>query len=86
MTADGEPVEVWVDIDTYNFLFLGKTLITYVNPKRKNTFGQSGVRSKHITLFCKEGVIAQIRGGVLEAPYAELLRSGKVERIEILLG
>ncbi|OIO35236.1 MAG: hypothetical protein AUJ74_07275 [Candidatus Omnitrophica bacterium CG1_02_44_16] len=70
----------------YSFLFLGKTRVTYINPKGKDTFGKGGVGPARIRLFGPEGLIAEAEGGVVRSPYAEMVRSGVVERIECVLG
>ncbi|MEK7849700.1 MAG: hypothetical protein AAB213_02610, partial [Candidatus Omnitrophota bacterium] len=72
-------------VSTYSFLFLGKTRVTYINPRGKDTFGKGGVGPVSIRLFGPEGLIAEAEGGVIHSPYAEMVRSGKVERIEVIL-
>ncbi|MFH0941176.1 MAG: hypothetical protein V1840_04910 [Candidatus Omnitrophota bacterium] len=69
----------------YSFLFLGKTRVTYINPKGKDTFGKGGVGPVRIRLFGPLGLIAETEGGVVRSPYAEIVRSGEVERIEVIL-
>jgi len=77
----------------YSFLFLGHTSVTYINPKGKDTFGKEGVGPVSIRLFgpearpeAKHGLIAEIEGGIIRSPYAEMVRSGEVERVEVVLG
>ena len=70
---------------TYSFLFLNKALVTYSNPKMKNTFGPGGVTPSRITLFAGNKTLARIEGGLIKAPMAEWVREGKVDRIDVLL-
>jgi hypothetical protein len=76
-------------VPAYSFLFLGKTRVTYINPKGKDTFGKGGVEPVSTRLFGPlgehQGLIAEAEGGVIHPPYAEMVRSGKVERIEVIL-
>lgn len=71
---------------TYSFLFLGRTIVTYLNPKKRGTYGKSGVRPVAAKLFDSAGKTAEIEGGVLPAPHAGRVRDGEITRIEILLG
>ena len=67
----------------YSFLFLGRTLVTYINRRRKDTFGADGVLPVRCSLYDPKGLMAEIEGGVIRAPYAELVREGLVDRIEV---
>lgn len=71
---------------TYSFLFLGRTIVTYLNPKKRATYGTNGVRPVAIKLFDGAGETANIEGGILRPPYADRVRNGEIKRIEILLG
>jgi hypothetical protein len=82
----GNEKEASVPANAYAFLFLGKTLVIYLNPKRKNTFGKSGAKPVLIRLFDAKGCLKEIPGAVVQAPFAEFVREGKAERIEVLLG
>lgn len=77
--------ELLFDKDTYSFLFLNKTLVTYFNPERKNTFGRGCVFPSRTVLYNKNEVLADLEGCKIRAPYAELIREGGVDRIEIRL-
>lgn len=81
-----EDKEISVGPGTYTFLFLNATFVTYVNPKKKDTFGPRGVRPKRLSLFDANGPVAEIEGEVLKFPYAGQVREGKISRIEVLLG
>lgn len=65
----------------YSFLFLGSTVVTYVNAKKKNTFGPSGVRVRRISVFDQKGLIGESLDGVIAGPLAEKIRDGGAERM-----
>ncbi|MCG3176530.1 MAG: hypothetical protein MOGMAGMI_01488 [Candidatus Omnitrophica bacterium] len=77
---DGAITEMRIPRDAVAFLFLGSTLVTYVNPKRRDTYGPKGVRVVS-THFKYEGRDVRIEGGVIGSPYAEAVRAGKVQSI-----
>ena len=66
------------------FSFLGRTLVTYHNPKRKNTFGIDGVSTKKYILYGKDGAVT-VNNVRIEAPYAQMVRAGEINRIEVYL-
>jgi hypothetical protein len=71
----------------YSFNFLSQILVTYHNPKRKNTFGKSAknsVRIKNITLWENNEAI-EINSPVIPAPYAQAVRSRQIQKIDIYL-
>ncbi|MGE5612898.1 MAG: cellobiose phosphorylase [Bacillota bacterium] len=67
------------------FKFLGKTMVTYINPLRKNTYGEDGVKPAKYTLTMPDGRTVEIEGASICAPYAEMVRSGKIGHIEVTL-
>lgn len=67
------------------FRFLGKTLVTYVNPKRLKTYGEDGVKPVKSMLTDLRNEAVEINGAVIGAPYAERVRNGEIARIEIFL-
>jgi len=85
-TPQQETREVSFASNSYGFLFLGNTLVTYLNPLNKNTYGPQGVVPREITLFDSKGEVTRINGSVIGAPYAQWVREGKISRVEILLG
>lgn len=87
VSPSGEEKEIGLDAGTYAFLFLSKTIVVYKNPKCKDTFGKPGLTPRRVCLFGPDGLIVDIKGdGVIRSPYAEMVRAGKVDRIEIALG
>ena len=71
--------------NSFAFKFLGKTLVIYHNPKRKNTYGKNAVSCVSITIkpFNKKAVMLQ--SSVIPPPFSRDIREGKIERIEIIL-
>jgi len=84
--ADGERVEELFEPRTYSFLLFGRTLVTYLNPLRKDTFGAGGVRPRKIALYDKTGSVQEFSGDVIPAPWAQKVREGFVSRIRVRLG
>jgi hypothetical protein len=68
----------------YSFNFLSQILVTYHNPKRKNTFGDSSVSIKKIILSDDDSPI-EIKSSVIPAPYAQEIRSRRIKQIDIYL-
>ncbi len=84
--ADGRQAAVKVPKDALAFLFLGKTLIVYHNPRRLDTFGRQRVSVKKTTLRPLRGGPVEFRGDTIPSPYAGKVRDGLVPRIDIELG
>ncbi|OGW91974.1 MAG: hypothetical protein A3D28_03045 [Omnitrophica bacterium RIFCSPHIGHO2_02_FULL_63_14] len=81
---DGE-VRVKVPKDSVAFMFLGKTVVCYRNPKRLDTFGRTRVSVKRIVLRGPKGD-TEFRGDTVPHPHSLKVREGKVQRIDIELG
>ncbi len=84
--ADGEEEKIRFPKDSLAFLFLGKTLVVYHNPKRLDAFGKMRVAVKKVTLHDKQGGRVDFRGDAVPSPYAEKVRDKHVPRIDIELG
>jgi len=70
------------------FTFLGRTPVTINNPSRLDTWldEKAHVLRKHSTLLHIPGQgQIEFSDGIVRAPYAEMVRSGQVEAIELLL-
>ncbi|NTV28546.1 MAG: hypothetical protein HGA80_00500 [Candidatus Omnitrophica bacterium] len=81
----------WDDLelpaDTYAFNFMGRTLVVYHNPLRRDTFGPGKVEPQRIVLhYEKTGKAQEVSGGAVGAPYAADVRAGKIRRIDVHLG
>jgi hypothetical protein len=70
----------------YSFNFLSKVAITYHNPKKKNTFGPNKATVKMIVFQDTKGNSVEISQGTIPHPYAELIRSRQINKIDIFLG
>ena len=81
------PETVRVPKNGLAFLFLGKTLVVYHNPKRMDTFGKNRVWPRSVRLSDKKGkVLAEFDGGLIPDPWARRVRDEYVPRIDVELG
>jgi len=72
--------------NSYAFSVFEKTLITYNNPKKRNTFGKDGVKPVKFTVRAADGKVSVINAPYLDEPLSTRLRGGKIKQISILLG
>jgi len=70
---------------SYSFTFLGKTMITYINPSLKNTFGMRAAQIKTISFDDASGKQIRLQNPLIPAPYAEQIRQGLIKEITIEL-
>ena len=70
---------------SYSFKLFAKIMVTYHNPKMKDTFGKDDVRTQKIVLTYPNRKIVEIDGGVLNETYAKVVRDGLVDRIDVYL-
>ncbi|WP_379158265.1 cellobiose phosphorylase [Paenibacillus sp. sgz5001063] len=68
-----------------SFTFLGKTRVTYYNPRHLNTFGEGGASIQSLTLAYRDGTASRIPGPLLRGAEAEALRRGEVAEIRAVL-
>lgn len=72
--------------NSYAFKFLGKTLVVYHNPGKKNAFGSQGVQPVEYRLFYADtGESQLINGPSVHGQMARDIRDGKVARIDVKL-
>lgn len=71
--------------NSFTFMFLGETLITYKNSKLKNTFGADGVQPVSFKLTDRTGNEKTIEGDCLTGEIACEVRDRKYKMIEIEL-
>ena len=62
---------------------MGQTMVTYINPDRKNLFPSEKYIVKDIKIEYHNGRKEMIQGKIIDAPYSNDIRDGKVKRIEI---
>ncbi|MGN7764715.1 cellobiose phosphorylase [Paenibacillus sp. 22594] len=68
-----------------SFTFLGKTRVTYHNPRHLNTFGEGGASIRSLALTYRDGTVSRITGSLLRGTEAEALRRGDVIEIRAVL-
>ena len=86
LMPDGKRVKVFLPKDSYAFMFLGRTLVTYHNPRRKPTYGHHRAIVKRISFQNEKGQFVMQNGDVLGAPYARMVREGHIQRLDVELG
>ncbi len=64
----------------------GSTLLVYLNPARRDTFGPDGVRPVGYLLHARDGSTRAVADRQLGAADAEALRVGRLRRIDVMLG
>ena len=64
----------------------GRTVLTYVNPSRRPTFGPRKVVPRTIRVVTDSNERAEFRHGVLPEPYAAMARRGELTEITVKLG
>ncbi len=82
-TLEGDAVCVDLPANTYAFNFMGRTLVVYRNPARKDTFGAGKAEVQRIVLHYPGKKTKEIMGGVIPCPFAQDVREGKVVRIDM---
>ena len=68
-----------------SFCFLGNCTVNYHNPDKHNTYDGSSIIKK-ISLQTKEDERIAIEGEVINPPFAEKVRSGKIKQIDVYFG
>ncbi|MEA3286152.1 MAG: hypothetical protein U9Q77_02080 [Candidatus Marinimicrobia bacterium] len=85
ISREGTAEQVSIPANSFSFMFLGKILITYHNPTRKNTWGENGVAPMCWKVVDENGITHQISGTTIDNTYASLIRDRKIHRIEVEL-
>jgi hypothetical protein len=70
---------------TYSFKLFAQIMVTYHNPKLKDTFGPQGVKAQKIVLTYPHSKNIEITGGVLGESHALDVREGRVVKIDVYL-
>jgi len=68
-----------------SFKFLGYSRVTYYNPEAKDTYSP-GCSIRRLRLQLEDGSEVNLDTDFIPAPYAEMVRSGKVPFIELYFG
>lgn len=79
------PGRLFDENGTVSFKFLGKTLVTYINPKRADTYGKNGVKPVRYVLSTFKNEVVEINDPIIGAPYAEQVRNGEVAKIDVFM-
>jgi hypothetical protein len=84
---DGVEVERVGPANSFGFLFLGSIPVTYLNPRRADTFGAKGVRPVQIRVIHRAGAgDEEVLGDRLTGRLAESIRAREIGSIEVTLG
>jgi len=82
---DGVRQELEFPAHSFSFMFLSDTLVSFHNPSLKDSFGPAGVKPVLWKLVDRQGQSFEHQGPSISGPLAELVRDGKIRRIEIEL-
>lgn len=85
-TLPGVSEPVRIPQNAAAFMFLGKTLVVYHNPKRLDTFGHSKASARKIVLSYANGQKETFNSDTVSHTHALAVRQGSVSRIDIELG
>jgi hypothetical protein len=66
-----------------SFRFLGKTDVTYHNPKKLNTYGENKVIAEKIIITTHDNEIVELKGSIIKEEYAKAIRNGKINKVDI---
>lgn len=69
-----------------SFKLLGTVDVTYLNPKRQDTFGKEKVKPLVYRLIFDDLEEIEIHDGFVKEPYASIIRERKVKKIVVTLG
>jgi hypothetical protein len=72
----------FTDPGIVSFRFLGHCDVTYHNPRRLDTYAD-GIEPRRIVLWPSDSESVEVEGHTSGAPYAEMVRSGDIGRVEV---
>jgi len=84
--GQGSMVRAQLPADAVAFKFLGRTLVVYHNPGRKNTYGPHAARPASYRLVYRDGRAEDLPGATVGQRYALQVRGGEVARMDVALG
>ena len=82
---DSETERITVPENSFLFRFLGRVIVVYHNPLRKNTYGKGGAKVSKIRVIYFNGKEFEMDETIIPPPYSYDVRTGKVKRIEVVL-
>jgi hypothetical protein len=68
---------------TVTATFLGRTAVTYYNPDEADVTPRDARAISHVLLHTQDGQGIELGQGTIGAPYAEMVRTGQVRRIDV---
>ncbi len=76
-----------LNVPSNSFLmsFMYDTIVFFLNPKRKDTYGENSVKLRSYKLYGKNGETIVIDSHIINMPYSLEIREGKYSKIEVLL-
>jgi len=77
--------EIMLPANSFSFVFLGKILVTYHNPKNTNTFGMNGVQPIRYTLTDSNQNTVTFSSNFLSGDIVKKIRNRTIERMDIEL-
>jgi len=83
---DGPMREITFPAGSFSAMLFGRTLVTYLNPARNDTFGDCAVRPQGYVLVDQEGGKEHFGASGVVGPAAEKVRQGHYLRIIVELG
>ncbi|MEW5692769.1 MAG: hypothetical protein AB1765_05685 [Candidatus Hydrogenedentota bacterium] len=82
----GQKQVVLVPKNSFTFACFDKTLITYINSQRKNTYGPDCVKPINYSLETNDGRTINILKDYVSAPFGLEIREARIKRIIVELG
>ncbi|MBW6513195.1 MAG: hypothetical protein K0B87_00345 [Candidatus Syntrophosphaera sp.] len=81
--------DAWQDVqfeaDTFSFMFLGKILVTYLNPSRKDTFGPDSVSPASWKVLDLQGISREFQTAALSGEIVRQIRAREILSIAVEL-
>ena len=77
--------EIYIPSNSFAFRFLGQTLVIYHNPGRKPTFGSNAATISGCTFTYRNGKVQSEDGGVFSDLHARAVRSGEMQRMDVVM-
>jgi hypothetical protein len=82
---DDEWQQLELPANSFSFMFLGNILVTYHNPKCKDTFGSNGVSPSKFIVVDAGGNSQIFNQATLNSDFAIKIRERRVKKIDIEL-
>ena len=86
LLATGAKTQLFLPKHSFAFVFLGRTLVVYHNPRLAPTYGPKRAAVKRIVFQNSKGETVMINGDALPSPHSQAVREGRIARIDVELG